>query len=114
METSKLFEYASRNKLRFNMSKGVLSTEDLWDLSLESLNTLAKSLNKQLKEQSDEDFISNSRRTKSEMEVEYKFELVKHVIKVKLEEKKKRDEAAAKRSYISKLKSKLGQLRIRN
>ena len=107
METNKLFEYASRNKLRFNTSKGVLSTEDLWDLSLESLNIMAKSLNKQMKANEEEDFINSSRRTKSEMELEYKFELVKYVIKVKLEEKDKREKAAAKRSYVNRSKSKL-------
>lgn len=107
METNKLFEYASRNKLRFNTSKGVLSTEDLWDLSLESLNIMAKSLNKQMKANEEEDFINSSRRTKSEVELEYKFELVKYIIKVKLEEKDKREKAAAKRSYVNRLKSKL-------
>ena len=44
MELTNLFEKASKMKLRFSTTKGVLSTEDLWDLSLESLDRIAKNL----------------------------------------------------------------------
>ena len=44
-----IFEKASRLQLRFASTKGSLSVEDLWGLSLESLDTLAKAVNKQIK-----------------------------------------------------------------
>jgi hypothetical protein len=79
-----MFENASRLKLRFKTSVGQLSTEDLWDLSLPGLDNLAKSLNKEIKEASEESFIKT--RTRANEILDLKFELVKHVIKVKLEE----------------------------
>lgn len=38
------FKQASKERLRFNTSKGQLTTEQLWDLSLTDLDTLAVSL----------------------------------------------------------------------
>jgi hypothetical protein len=58
MELTNLFEKASKMKLRFSTTKGVLSTEDLWDLSLESLDRIAKNLYKQIKESEEISFIS--------------------------------------------------------
>lgn len=91
-----LFEVATRRKFRFNMSKGQISTEDLWDLSLESLNSLAKSMNKKVKELDEEDFINKKVPSKADEDLKDAFELVKYVIKVKLDEKAARLEAAEK------------------
>jgi len=52
-----MFEKASKIKLRFPSSKGMLTTEDLWDLSLQQLNGLAKDLNKKVKESAEHDFL---------------------------------------------------------
>ena len=41
-----MFEKASRLKLRFKTQNGIIAVDDLWDLTLDSLNTLAKALNK--------------------------------------------------------------------
>lgn len=43
------FKKASKEKLRFNTSKGVLSVEQLWDLTLTDLSALIKGVNKLLK-----------------------------------------------------------------
>lgn len=91
-----LFEVATRRKFRFSMSKGQISTEDLWDLSLESLNSLAKSMNKKVKELDEEDFINKKTPSKADEDLKDAFELVKYVIKVKLDEKAARLEAAEK------------------
>ena len=99
-----LFEKASRLKLRFKSTNGQLSIEDLWDLSLESLDKLAKSLNKQVKEAEEESFITT--RSKANKELDLAFELVKYIISVKLteaEEKKTRLEKAAKKAKIQEI-----------
>jgi hypothetical protein len=85
-----LFEYASRNKVRFTTSKGVMTVEDLWDLSLESLNSIAKSLNRKIKESEEEDFINKSSKSKEDVVTQVSFELVKYIIDVKLSEKEER------------------------
>ncbi len=80
-----MFEQASRLKLRFTTNRGQLSVEDLWDLKLEDLDTLAKGLNKEIKESSEESFIKT--RTNANKLLELKFNLAKHIIDIKLAEK---------------------------
>lgn len=87
-----MFEKASRVKLRYSTNRGVLSVEDLWDLSLEQLDPIAINLNKRLKESQTESFIKT--RTKDATELELKFNIVKHIIDVKLQEQEERIVAA--------------------
>lgn len=87
-----IFERASRAKLRFSTSKGQLSTEDLWDLSLTSLDTIAKATNKRLKEEAEESFIET--KTKESSENQLQLDILKHVISSKLTAQ----EAAKKRA----------------
>jgi DNA-binding phage protein len=87
-----IFERASRAKLRFSTSKGQLSTEDLWDLSLTSLDTIAKATNKRLKEEAEESFIET--KTKESSENQLQLDILKHVINAKLTAQ----EAAKKRA----------------
>lgn len=99
-----IFERSTREKLRFLTTKGTISTEDLWDLSLESLDRAAKSLNKQVKEDGEESFIKT--KTAANKTLELQFEIVKHVITVKMaeaEEKKLRAEKNARRAQILEL-----------
>lgn len=77
-----IFEKAAKQKLRFETSKGLLATEDLFDLSLNSLDTLAKATNKKLKEESEESFITT--KTTKNTENELKLELLKYVIEYKI------------------------------
>jgi len=86
MTEQNLFEQASRLKLRYQTTKGLVSTEDLWDLPLTSLNEVAKSLNKQVKEAGEESFIEIKSTANEKLELS--FEIVKYVIKVKLAEQK--------------------------
>lgn len=79
-----LFEKASRHKLRFKMVKGLISVEDLWQLSLEDLDELAKALNKELKESEEVSFIKK-KSTKNTL-LTWRFELVKYVINKRITE----------------------------
>jgi hypothetical protein len=101
--TTNIFEYASRNKLRFSSSRGELTTEQLWDVPLRSgdgfnLNALAKAANELVKAINEENFVETTR-TVAHTRVETAFEVVKHIIGVKLA-----DEAAAKKRADNKLK----------
>lgn len=100
-----LFEVASRIKLRFNTTQGLISVEDLWDIPLTSktgkanLDDIARSLNKSLKTADDDtvSFVNKSQKTgTSQVELDQlRFELVKYVIGVRLEENEKRANAQA-------------------
>lgn len=96
-----MFEKASRLKLRFDSKKGSITTEDLWDLNLTSLDVIAKSLNAKMKLSEEESFIAV--KTVANKKLELAFEVIKHVIKIKLEEKdksKKAVEIAARKEQI--------------
>lgn len=91
-----MFEKVVRMKLRYPSRRGALSTEDLWDLSLQDLNEIAKTLNAQKKANEEEDFLEE----KSDLDktAELKFNVVLHVLNTKKEEKKAREDAAANRA----------------
>ncbi len=95
-----LFEKASRKKLRFPSTKGELSVEQLWDLPLTSnngfdLDTIAKAVNKTVKETAEESFVKPV--VSANVLPALRLEVVKRIIEVKLEEADKATKAAAKR-----------------
>lgn len=99
-----LFIEASRERLRFKMPVGIVSTDDLWDLRLEDLDKLYKSLNKQVKESEEESLLKT--KTAANKTLELQLAIVKYIVKVRLEEdeaKKLRKEKAQKRAQIREL-----------
>lgn len=57
MEIGKLFELATRNKMRFPF-RGMISVEDLWDLSLTNLDSVFKILNAEAKKSEEESLLN--------------------------------------------------------
>ena len=100
--TTNIFEYAVRNKVRFPF-KGMISVEDLWDLSLTNLDSIYKTLNKQVK-QSEEESLLNTK-TDVDTELEVQIAIVKHIVSVKLAEQEAREKAAAKKAQKQKIMS---------
>jgi hypothetical protein len=86
-----MFEKASRMKLRFDTPVGRLPVEDIWDLPLlggrndACLDELAKTLHRELKGSQEESFVIKTAEPNEKLAL--RFEIVKHVIHVKLEEK---------------------------
>lgn len=78
-----IFEYAVKNKLRFPF-KGMITVEDLYDLSLENLDSIFKSLNSQLKKVKEESLLDT--KTKEDKELDVKIEIIKYIVNVKLDE----------------------------
>ena len=98
--TTNIFEYAVRNKVRFPF-KGMISVEDLWDLSLTNLDSIYKTLNKQVK-QSEEESLLNTK-TDVDTELEVQIAIIKHIVSVKLTEQEAREKAAAKKAQKQKI-----------
>ncbi len=104
-----MFKRASRLKLRFRTVKGDVSTEDLWDIPLTSrttgfsLNDLAKSLSKAVKEDAEEDFVAKKSAANSVLDL--KFSIVKEVIKDRLEERELNKNRVAAKAQKEKILS---------
>ena len=81
-----IFEQASRTPLRFGTGQGPVSTEDLWNLPLQSkpgstrtsLDDIAKILHKQLKESEETSFVTPTKTT--DPVTQLCFDIVKHII----------------------------------
>ena len=102
MTTEKIFEYATSNKVRFPF-KGMISVEDLWDLSLTNLDSIYKTLNKQVKQSEEESLLNTKASVDTELEVQ--IAIVKHIVSVKLTEKEAAEKASAKKAQKQKIMS---------
>ena len=96
--TVNIFELATKNKLRFASSRGLLTVELLWDVPLRSgddfnLNAVAKVANKAWKDLDDESFVKTAK-TPEHARRETALQVVKYIIEAKLAE----DAAAKKRA----------------
>lgn len=96
----KMFEYSVRNKVRFPF-KGLISVEDLWDLTPTNLDSIYKTLNKQVK-QSEEESLLNTKTT-VDKELDVQIAIVKHIVAVKLAEQEAREKASAKKAQKQKI-----------
>ena len=86
----KIFERATRNKLRFQF-KGMASVEDLWDLSLTDLDQLYKVINKDKKSSENQGLLEV--KTKASAELDDKLSIIKHIFETKQAEKVARENA---------------------
>lgn len=102
-----LFLFASRNKLRFETNKGLLTAEDLWDLSLTSLDNIARGVNKVLKDSKEESFIAKKSNASSILETS--LEILKFVISAKQDEAENKLTAQKRVSEIATLKNLLAE-----
>lgn len=101
MKTANIFEYATKNKLRFEY-KGSISTEDLWTLSVTELDKIYKILNKKKKVEAEEESLLSTK-TKEDEELEVQIAIIRHIVSVKLLEKEARERAKSNKEELQKL-----------
>jgi hypothetical protein len=109
-----MFEKVLRLKLRFDTPRGQLTAEDLWDLPLTghagraNLDDIARGLHRQLRSGDDVSFVVPDK--KSDETVQLKFDVVKHVIDVRLVEAnlaaEAQERAAKKQRVMAKIAEK--------
>lgn len=77
MNAEKMFETAVRNKMRFPY-KGQISVEDLWDLDVNALDGVFKTLNSKVKVSQEESLLRT--RSKESEELMVQIEIVKYIV----------------------------------
>lgn len=95
-----IFELASRSKTRFAY-KGMLSVEDLWDLTVQELDRIFKALNAKLKVCKEESLLGSKSTENTELDLQVA--IVRYIVEVKLAEaaaRKMEAEKIAKRQKI--------------
>ena len=78
-----IFEIATKNKFRFPY-RGMITVEDLWDLNLNQLDGIYKTLNKEVKQNNEESLLSV--KDAADVELQAKIDIVKHIFTAKQQE----------------------------
>lgn len=114
MSELNLFEVATRNNYQFPF-RGMINVIDLWNLSLTNLDSVFKTLNAESKKSQEESLLVT--KSKEDEENSNKIEIVKHIVNVKLAEKKAREDAkknAEKRQRLLEIKAKRQDAALEN
>ena len=114
MTNNELFINATRNNYQFPF-RGMINVIDLWDLSLTNLDSVFKTLNAEAKKSEEESLLNT--KSKEDEEVSNKIEIVKYIVSVKLDEKKKREDAkknAEMRQRLLEIKAKRQDAALEN
>jgi tryptophanase len=98
--SEKMFEIATRTKMRFPF-RGQISVEDLWDLSVENLDSIFKTLNSQVKKAKEESLLIT--KTKEDETLSTMIEIVKYIVTIKLAEENARIKAKEQKEKKQKI-----------
>nr|DAG52875.1 MAG TPA: hypothetical protein [Caudoviricetes sp.] len=114
MTNNELFINATRVNYQFPF-RGMINVIDLWDLSLTNLDSVFKALNAEVKKSEEESLLNT--KSKEDEEISNKIEIVKYIVSVKLDEKKKREDAkknAEMRQRLLEIKAKRQDAALEN
>lgn len=105
-----MYKRAVKSQVRFESSRGVLTTEQLFQVPLSgefSLDNLAKAVNRNLKEIEEESFVSAPSEEKDLLQ--FKLDILKDVISERIKDSEIKSERIAKNDMKQKLKSLLAE-----
>ena len=114
MTNNELFINATRANYQFTF-RGMINVIDLWALSLTNLDSVFKTLNAEAKKSEEESLLNT--KSKEDEEISNKIEIVKYIVSVKLDEKKKREDAkknAEMRQRLLEIKAKRQDAALEN
>lgn len=89
-----IFVTASKHKFRYPY-KGLISTEDLWDLNLEQLDSIYKILVKTAKDLHEDSLMPVTGQTEGDTVLEMKIAIVKYIFEEKVEAARRMEAAVA-------------------
>ena len=96
-----MYKQASKEKLRVSTSKGSLSVEQLWDLSVNDLDTLAVSLEEKYNNSKGKSFLD--KKTTKDKNVKLQFDIVLDILQSKIEEMDIARDAKETKEYNQKI-----------
>jgi len=95
------FKQATKEKLRVQTNRGLLSTEQLWDLSLDELDTLAVSLEAEHKESGKKSFLV--KKSVKDKTAKLRFDVVLEILNAKSDEAQAATEAKEIKEHNEKI-----------
>lgn len=104
MSKENMFELATRKKIRFPY-KGLITVEDLWDLSAVNLDRIFKELKLKTKKPGEESLLETKESTAEEELLETQIEIVRYIFSIKLSEAKKKEEELQKKAQKAKIEA---------
>lgn len=96
-----IFKLASQQKLRFQTSKGLLTTEQLWDLSIAELDNLAVTLNQEYEESGKKSFLV--KKSIKDKKAKLSFDVVYDILNTKVEENETARQKAEDKAHNEKI-----------
>ena len=106
-----MFEMASQFKFRYPYSVGLITTEDLWDLTLTQLDTVYKALSKEMSMLQGSDSLLYTKSPdlfNKEQELTAKIELVKYIFKCQQQAEELHHCMEAEKSALKNIPDELG------
>ena len=100
MTAAELFIEATKKNYQFPF-RGMINVIDLWELSVQNLDLVFKSLNADYKKSEEESLLSTQ--TKESEELSEKIDIVKYIVNEKLAEKKAKEDAKKNREMKQRL-----------
>ena len=98
-----MYKQASKLKLRFNTTRGVLTVEQLWSLSVNELVVIIKSLKKEIKKDNDDELSFLDDNIVIDEKTVLQFDIVKDIYLTKKAELEAKSNAYNKKQELQKL-----------
>lgn len=95
------FKQAVKQKLRVSTNKGLLSVEQLWDLSISDLDTLAVSLEEAYNNSKGKSFLA--KKTIKDKDIKLQFDIVLDILETKVAEQEAISEAKEIKEHNQKI-----------
>jgi hypothetical protein len=96
-----MYKQAAQQKLRFATSRGSLSVEQLFDLPISELDTLAVALDESYKNSKGKSFVE--KRTSKDKTIKLQFDIVLDVLNTKVDERDSARDLAADKAHNNKI-----------
>ncbi len=102
-----MYKEASKQKLRFQTSKGNLSTEQLWDLPVDDLDKLAITLDEEYNKSGKKSFLAT--RSVKDKTLKLQLDVAKDILFTKVEEQEEAKQKADDKAHNKRIMEKIAQ-----